>query len=153
LLCHDDSTINITVDVVAADALAAAAVVGVLLLLLYTTLFAIKGSNNKKTNKTKKKKQNKLLQDKSNTTGQHNSILGLIFSAQSTNDIIGYGELAQKLDFLLLMHTEGSEKLNISMQLVATSLDLVLNIFMNAPTTTYSKDLKSADERNSTTAK
>jgi len=29
----------------------------------------------------------------------------------------------------------------ISTQLVATSLDLVLNIFMNAPTTTYSKDL------------
>jgi len=26
-------------------------------------------------------------------------------------------------------------------------LDLVLNIFMNAPTTTYSKDLQSADER------
>jgi len=45
------------------------------------------------------------------------------------------------------MHTEGSGKLNISTQLVATSLDLVLNIFMNAPTTTYSKDLKSADER------
>jgi len=55
--------------------------------------------------------------------------------------------LRRKLDFLLLMHTEGSGKLNISMQLVATSLDLVLNIFMNAPTTTYSKDLKSADER------
>jgi len=54
--------------------------------------------------------------------------------------------LRRKLDFLLLMHTEGSGKLNISMQLVATSLDLVLNIFMNAPTTTYSKDLKSADE-------
>jgi len=48
--------------------------------------------------------------------------------------------LRRKLDFLLLMHTEGSGKLNISMQLVATSLDLVLNIFMNAPTTTYSKD-------------
>ena len=47
--------------------------------------------------------------------------------------------LRRKLDFLLLMHTEGSGKLNISMQLVATSLDLVLNIFMNAPTTTYSK--------------
>jgi len=45
------------------------------------------------------------------------------------------------------MHTEGSGKLNISMQLVATFLDLVLNKFMNAPTTTYSKDLKSADER------
>jgi len=45
------------------------------------------------------------------------------------------------------MHTEGSGKLNISMQLVATSLDLVLNIFMNAPTTTYFKDLKSADKR------
>ena len=46
--------------------------------------------------------------------------------------------LRRKLDFLLglLMHTEGSGKLNISMQLVATSLDLVLNIFMNAPTTT-----------------
>jgi len=53
--------------------------------------------------------------------------------------------LRKKLDFLLLMHTEGSGKLNISMQLVATSLDLVLNIFMNAPTTTCSKDLKSAD--------
>jgi len=38
------------------------------------------------------------LQDKSNTTGQHNSILGLIFSTQSTNDI-GYGELAQKIRF------------------------------------------------------
>jgi len=55
--------------------------------------------------------------------------------------------LRRKLDFLLLMHTEGSGKLKISVQLVATSLDLVLNIFMNAPTTTYSKDLKSADER------
>ena len=53
----------------------------------HTALFAIKGSNNKKTNKTKKKKRNKPLQDKSNTTGQHNSILGLIFSTQSTNDI------------------------------------------------------------------
>jgi len=63
------------------------------------TLFAIKGSNNKKTNKTKKKKRNKPLQDKSNRTGQHNSILGLIFSTQSTNDIIGYGELAQKIRF------------------------------------------------------
>jgi len=53
----------------------------------HTALFAIKGSNNKKTNKTKKKKRNKPLQDKSNTTGQRNSILGLIFSTQSTNDI------------------------------------------------------------------
>jgi len=41
--------------------------------------------------------------------------------------------LRRKLDFLLLMHTEGSGKLNISMQLVAAFLDLVLNIFMNAP--------------------
>jgi len=48
------------------------------------------------------------------------------------------------------MYSEGSGKLNISMQLVATYLDLVLNICMNAPTTTYSKDLKSADEREST---
>ena len=32
--------------------------------------------------------------------------------------------LRRKLDFLLLMHTEGSGKLNISMQLVPTSLDL-----------------------------
>jgi len=53
----------------------------------HTTLFAIKGSNNKKTNKTKKKKRNKPLQDKSNTTGQHISILGLISSTQSTNDM------------------------------------------------------------------
>jgi len=50
--------------------------------------------------------------------------------------------LRRKLDFLLLIHMEGSGKLNISMQLVATSLDLVLNIFMNVLTTAYSKDLK-----------
>ena len=55
-------------------------------IVIHTTLFAIKGSNNKKTNKTKKKKRNKPLQDKWNTTRQHNSILGLIFSTQSTND-------------------------------------------------------------------
>jgi len=52
-----------------------------------------------KTNKTKKKKRNKTLQDKSNTTRQHNSILGLIFSTQSTNDIIGYGQLVQEIRF------------------------------------------------------
>jgi len=103
----------------------------------HTTLFAIKGSNNKK---TKKKKRNKPLQDKSNTTGQHNSILGLIFSTQSTNDIIGYGELAQKIRFSITYAHRRQRKI-ISMQLVATSLHLVLNIFMNAPTTTYSKDL------------
>ena len=55
--------------------------------------------------------------------------------------------LRRRLDFLLLMHIEGSGKLNISMQLVATSLNLVLNIFTNKLTTTYSKDLKSADDR------
>jgi len=42
------------------------------------------------------------MQDKSNTTRQHNSILGLIlvsiFSTQSTN-IIGYREFAQKIRF------------------------------------------------------
>ena len=37
--------------------------------------------------------------------------------------------LRRKLDFLLLMHTEGSGKLNISMQLVATSLDQLLSIY------------------------
>jgi len=47
-----------------------------------------KAATIKKTNKTKKKKRNKTLQDKSNTTRQHNSILGLLFSTQSTNDII-----------------------------------------------------------------
>jgi len=41
--------------------------------------------------------------------------------------------LRRKLDFLLFMQTEGSGQLNISIQLVATCLDLVLNIFMNAP--------------------
>jgi len=39
--------------------------------------------------------------DKSNTTKQHDSILGLIFSTQSTHDIIGYGELAQKVRFYI----------------------------------------------------
>jgi len=48
--------------------------------------------------------------------------------------------LRRKLDFLLLAHTEGNRQLNISIYLVVTSLHLVLNIFMNAPTTTYSKD-------------
>ena len=52
----------------------------------------------------------------------------MIYSTQTTTDIIEYGELAQKIRFSisLLMHTEGSGKLNVSMQLVATSLDLVL---------------------------
>jgi len=115
---------------------------------IHTQLYSpSKAATIKKPNKTKKKKRNKPLQDKSNTTGQHISILGLIFSTQSI--LSDMESLRRKLDFLLLMHTEGSGKLNISMQLVATSLDLVLNIFMNAPTTTYrySKDLKSADER------
>ena len=67
----------------------------------HTTLFAIKGSNNKKQTKQRKRsKINHCKIGKSNTTGQHNSILGLIFSTQSTNDIIGYGELAQKIRFL-----------------------------------------------------
>jgi len=67
---------------------------------IYTQLYSpSKAATIKKTNKTKKKKRNKPLQDKSNTTGQHNSILGLIFSTQSTNDIIGYGEHAQKIKF------------------------------------------------------
>ena len=78
-----------------------------------------KAATIKKTNKTKKKKRNKTLQDKSNTTRQHISILGLIFSTQSTNDNIlsDMESLRRRLDFLLLMHTEGSGKLNISMQL------------------------------------
>ena len=51
----------------------------------------------KKQTKQRKNKPNKTLQNKSNTTAhQHSSILGLIFSTQSTNDIIGYGHLAQK---------------------------------------------------------
>ena len=51
---------------------------------IHTTLFAIKGSNNKKTNKPKKKKRNKPLQDKSNTTGQHNSIVIVITISRLT---------------------------------------------------------------------
>ena len=78
-----------------------------IVLLTHATLFAIKGSNNKK---TKKKKRNKPSQDKSNTTGQHNSILGLIFSTQSTNDIIGYGELAQKIRFSITYAQRKSKK-------------------------------------------
>jgi len=46
------------------------------------------------------------------------------------------------------MHTEGSGKLNISMQLVATSLDLVLNVFMNAPTTTGCGKIKDPTAQN-----
>jgi len=61
--------------------------------MIYTTLFAIKRMNNKKQTKQRKNKPNKTLQNKSNTTAhQHSSILGLIFSTQSTNDIIGYGQ-------------------------------------------------------------
>jgi len=55
---------------------------------IHTQLYSpSKAATIKKTNKTKKKKRNKPFQDKSNTTGQRNSILGLIFSTQSTNDI------------------------------------------------------------------
>ena len=84
------------------------------------------------------------MQGKSNTTRQHNRP-----DIQHTvdNDNIGYGELAQKIRFSITYAHRRQRKLNISMQLVATSLDLVLNIFIYAPTTTYSKDLKSADER------
>ena len=57
---------------------------------VYTHNFIRHQRQHNKKNKTKKK---------SNTTGQHSSILGLIFSTQSTNDIIGYGELAQKIRF------------------------------------------------------
>jgi len=46
----------------------------------------------------------------------------LAYSAHSRQMILSNTEsLRRKLDFLLLMHTEGSGKLNISMQLVATS--------------------------------
>jgi len=49
---------------------------------------------------TKQRKRSEINHCKiSQTTGQHISILGLIFSTQSTNDIIGYGELAQKIRF------------------------------------------------------
>jgi len=100
--------------------------------LLHTTLFAIKGSNNKKQTKQRKRsKINRCKISQTHLTRQHSSILGLIFSTQSTNDIIGYGEFAQKIRFSisLLMHTEGSGKLYISTQLVTTSLDPVLNIY------------------------
>jgi len=61
------------------------------MILPHTQLYSpSKAATIKKTNKTKKKKRNKPLQDKSNTTRPHNSILGLIFSIQLTNDIIGY---------------------------------------------------------------
>jgi len=37
------------------------------------------------------------------------------------------------LHFPLLTETDGNEQLNISMQQLATSFDLVLKIFINAP--------------------
>jgi len=71
-----------------------------------------------KTNKTKKNYQNKTLQDKSNTTRQHDSILGLIlvsiFSTQSTNDIIGYGELTRKIRFYYLCTPKVAENWTFS---------------------------------------
>ena len=39
------------------------------------------------------------------------------------------------LHFVLLTETDGNGQLNISMQQLATSFDLVLKIFINAPTT------------------
>jgi len=39
------------------------------------------------------------------------------------------------LHFLLLTETDGNGQLNISMQQLATSFDLVLKIFINAPRT------------------
>jgi len=88
-----------------------------LLLHTHTHYSPSKAATIKKQIKRKKKKRNKPLQDKWNTTGQHNSILGLIFSTQSTKLMILWDmeSLRRKLDLLLLMHTEGSGKLNISM--------------------------------------
>ena len=65
----------------------------------YTQLYSPSKAATIKKQTKQKKKRNKPLQDKSSTTGQHNSILCLIFSTQSTNDIIGFGELAQKIRF------------------------------------------------------
>jgi len=41
----------------------------------------------------------------------------------------------RNLHFLLLTETDGNGQLNISMQQLATSFDLALKIFINAPTT------------------
>ena len=42
---------------------------------------------------------------------------------------------SRNLHFLLLTETDGNGQLNISMQQLATSFDLILKIFINAPTT------------------
>ena len=84
------------------------------------------------------------MQDKSNTTGQHNLILGLIFSTQSTNDIIGYGELAQKIRFSITYAHRRQRKIK---HFHAACRNFFGFSIEYAPTTTYSKDLKSADER------
>jgi len=41
----------------------------------------------------------------------------------------------RNLHFLLITETDANGQLNISMQQLATSFDLVLKIFINAPTT------------------
>ena len=72
-------------------------------------------------------------------TNQQDETLKKRYLAQSTQwRHIKFSEaenFCRNLHFLLLTETDGSEQLNISMQQLATSFDLVLKIFINAPTT------------------
>ena len=73
-----------------------------------------------------------------NLTNQRHKTLKryLAQSAQWRHIMFSEAEnFCRNLHFLLLTETDGNEQLNVSMQQLATSFDLVLKIFINAPTT------------------
>jgi len=74
-------------------------------LYLHTTLFVIKGSNNKK--QTKQRKSSKIKHCKISQKTTHNTRPDIQHTVE--NDIIGYGELAQKIRFSNLCTPKAAE--------------------------------------------
>jgi len=72
-------------------------------------------------------------------TNQQHETLKTLLSAVNTMTTLLCSQkpkfFCRNLHFLLLTETDGNEQLNISMQQLTTSFDLVLKIFINAPTT------------------
>jgi len=104
----------------------------------HTTLFAIKNSDNKK--QTKQRKSSKIKHCKRSRTQQDDTIeiiLGLIFSTQSTNDIIGYGELAQKIRLSITYAHRRQRKIKHGRNFFGSSIEYFHEC---------AKDLKLADE-------
>ena len=78
------------------------------------------------------------------TNQQHKTLKRyLVQSAQWRHIMFSEAKnFCSNLHFRLLTETDSNEQLNISMQQLATSFDIVLKIFINAPTTVWYKDVE-----------